>query len=103
LILRFGTTSLERRLVSPPCREIKLAIYCTSIKQREHTHCCQLIFPQLRLWREPRSLRVLTYHLNPLSNPVNPRFRKRIFGCKIKDFSGINKVFPQNFCSDTLK
>ena len=77
-ILRFGTTSLERRLVSPPCREIKLTIYCTSIKQREHTHCCQLIFPQLGLWREPRSLRVLTYHLNPLSNPVNPRswFRK---------------------------
>jgi hypothetical protein len=54
LILRFGTTSLERRLVSPPSREIKLAIYYTSIKQREHTYCCQLIFPQLRLWREPR-------------------------------------------------
>ena len=75
LILRFGTTSLERRLVSPPCREIKLAIYYTSIKQRERTLFRQLIFPQLRLWRELRSLRVLTYHLNPLSNPVNPRCR----------------------------
>ena len=83
LILGFGTTSLERRLVSPPCREIKLAIYYTSIKQRERTLFRQLIFPQLRLWREPRSLRVLTYHLNPLSNPVNPRCRNTYFGCKI--------------------
>ena len=103
LILGFGTTSLERRLVSPPCREIKLAIYYTSIKQRERTLFRQLIFSQLRLWREPRSLRVLTYHLNPLSNPVNPRFRKRIFGCKIKEISGNNKDFPKNFCSDALK
>ena len=50
-ILRFGTTSLERRLVPLPCSGIKLAIYCTSIKQREHTHCCQLIFCSLCLRR----------------------------------------------------
>ena len=73
LILRFGTTSLERRLVLSPCKRIKPVIYCTSIRQRERNSFRQLIFPQLRLWREPRSLRVLTYHLNPLSNPVNPR------------------------------
>ena len=73
LIFGFGTTSSERRLVLPPSRRIKLVIYYTSIKQRERTCFRQLIFPQLRLWREPRSLRVLTYHLNPLSNPVNPR------------------------------
>ena len=73
LISGFGTRSSERRLVSPPCREIKLVIYCTSIKQREHTHCCQLIFCCLGLWREPTSLRVLTYHLDPLSNPNNPK------------------------------
>ena len=44
LIFGFGTTSSERRLVLLPGKRIKLAIYCTSIKQREHTHCCQLIF-----------------------------------------------------------
>ena len=27
--------------VPSPCKGIKL-IYCTSIRQREHTHCCQL-------------------------------------------------------------
>ena len=49
LFLRFGTTSLGRRLVPLPCSGIKLVIYCTSIKQREHTRCCQLIFRQKRL------------------------------------------------------
>ena len=93
LILRFGTTSLERRLVSPPCREIKLAIYYTSIKQRERTLFRQLIFSQLRLWREPRSLRVLTYHLNPLSNPVNPRYRKRISVANIQNSRQSPKIF----------
>ena len=38
----FGTTSSERRLVLLPCKRIKLVIYCASIKQREHTCCCQL-------------------------------------------------------------
>ena len=32
---------LERCLVSAPCAEIRL-IYCTSIRQREHSYCCQL-------------------------------------------------------------
>ena len=54
LILRFGTTSLGRRLVLLPCKRIKPVIYYTSIRQREHTRCCQLIFLQLRLWREPK-------------------------------------------------
>ena len=42
-VLRFGTTPLERRLVLSPGDGIKPVIYCTSIRQREHTHCCQLI------------------------------------------------------------
>jgi len=48
--LRFGTTSLGRRPVPLPCKGIKLQIYCASIKQREHTCCCQLIFRPKRLW-----------------------------------------------------
>ena len=89
-IFGFGTTSSERRLVLSPCKRIKPVIYCTSIRQRERNVFRQLIFPWLRFRREPRSLRVLTYHLNPLSNPVNPRCRKVAakkrpltrFGCK---------------------
>ena len=50
LVLRFGTTSLGRRLVSLPCKEIKPVVYCTSTRQREHTRCCQLIFRPKRLW-----------------------------------------------------
>ena len=42
LIFGFGTTSSERRLVPLPCKGIKPVIYYTSIRQREHTHCCQL-------------------------------------------------------------
>ena len=42
LIFGFGTTSSERRLVLLPCKRIKPVIYYTSIRQREHTHCCQL-------------------------------------------------------------
>ena len=91
----FGTTSLERRLVSPPCREIKLAIYYTSIKQRERILFRQLIFPQLRLWREPRSLRVLTYHLDPLSNPVNPRCDCRKSAANIVSFPYSCKLFAE--------
>ena len=49
LTLGFGTTSLEQRPVPSPCKGIKPLIYCTSIRQREHTHCCQLIFRQKRL------------------------------------------------------
>ena len=73
LIFGFGTTSSERRLVLLPCKRIKPVIYYTSIRQREHTHCCQLIFRELRLWRELSSLRVLTYHFISPSNPVNPK------------------------------
>ena len=72
LILRFGTTPLERRLVPSPGDRIKPVIYCTSIRQREHTCCCQLIFWPNWLWSLQSSLRMLTYHLNLLSNPVNP-------------------------------
>ena len=40
---RFGTTSLERRLVPSPGDGIKLKIYYTSIKQRERNCFRQLI------------------------------------------------------------
>ncbi len=40
---RFGTRAFERHLVSATLAEIKL-IYCTSIKQREHSFRCQIIF-----------------------------------------------------------
>ena len=73
--MRFGTTSMERRLVLLPCKRIKPVIYCTSIRQREHTRCCQLIFRPNGLWSIQPSLRMLTYHLNPLSNPVNPELQ----------------------------
>ena len=72
LTLGFGTTPLERRLVRLPCKRIKLVIYCTSIKQREHTRCCQLIFRPNGLWSLQPSLRMLTHHLILPSNPVNP-------------------------------
>ena len=75
LILGFGTTSLERRLVLLPCKRIKLVIYCTSIKQREHTRCCQLIFRPTWLWSPQSSLRMLTYHFILPSNPVKPMIR----------------------------
>ena len=71
LILRFGTTSLERCLVLPPCGGIKL-IYCASIKQRERNCFRQLNLWPLGLGSQQTTLRMLTYHSNPLSNPVNP-------------------------------
>ena len=46
--LRFGTTSLGRRLVSLPCKEIKPTVYCASTRQREHTYSRQLTFRQKR-------------------------------------------------------
>ena len=51
LIFGFGTTSSERRLVPLPCKGIKPVIYYTSIRQREHTHCCQLNLRSLSLRR----------------------------------------------------
>ena len=68
----FGTTASERCLVLSPCDWIKPIIYYASIRQRE-----RICFRQINLWL-PRfrsrqtALRVLTYHSNPLSNPVNP-------------------------------
>jgi len=73
----FGTTSSEWRLVPLPGSGIKLVIYCASIKQREHTCCCQLIFRPTWLWRTQPSLRVLTYHFVSPSNPVIPRMSER--------------------------
>ena len=69
----FGTTSSERRLVLLPCKRIKLVIYCASIKQREHTCCCQLIVRQPGFRSRQPTLRVLTYHFISPSNPVNPK------------------------------
>ena len=69
---RFGTTSLERRLVPSPGDGIKLVIYCASIKQRERNCFRQLIWWPLIFRSKQPTLRVLTYHFYPLSNPVNP-------------------------------
>ena len=49
LILRFGTTSLERCLVPSSDDGIKPVIYCTSIRQRERNCFRQLNFCSLRL------------------------------------------------------
>ena len=40
----FGTTAFERCLVPLPCSGIKPIIYCTSIRQREHTCFRQINF-----------------------------------------------------------
>ena len=37
-----GKTASERRLVLSPSGRIKPVIYCTSIRQREHSCCCQI-------------------------------------------------------------
>ena len=73
LILRFGTRSLERCLVLSPCKRIKPVIYCTSIRQRERSCFRQLIVRPTRFRSPQPSLRMLTYHLILLSNPVNPK------------------------------
>lgn len=69
---RFGTTAFERCLVPSPGDGIKPIIYCASIRQRERNCFRQLNCWSLRLWSQPSTLRVLTYHFIPLSNPVNP-------------------------------
>ncbi len=69
---RFGTTASERCLVLLPCSGIKPVIYCTSIRQRERSCFRQINFWPSGLWSTQPSLRMLTYHLNPLSNPVRP-------------------------------
>ena len=70
---RFGTTSLGRCLVPSPGDGIKPVIYCTSIRQRERNCFRQLNCWPNGLWSLQPSLRMLTYHLDPLSNPVNPK------------------------------
>lgn len=69
---RFGTTAVWAMSRSLALQGNKAKIYCSSIKQREHTYCCQLIFWKLCLRSEPTTLRVLTYHFISPSNPVSP-------------------------------
>ena len=63
----------ERCLVLSPGEGIKPVNYCTSFRQRERNVFRQLIFRPNGLWSLQPSLRMLTYHLSPLSNPVNPK------------------------------
>lgn len=69
---RFGTTAFEQCLVLSPCDWIKPIIYYASIRQRERICFRQINFWPLRFRSQQTTLRVLTYHSNPLSNPVNP-------------------------------
>ena len=82
----------ERCLVLSPCKRIKPVIYYTSIRQRERSCFRQLIFRPTWLWSPQPSLRMLTYHLNPLSNPVNPKI---LYFCaaKIQNKWAQNKEF----------
>ena len=73
----------ERCLVPLPSRGIKPVIYCTSIRQRERTVFRQLIVRPNGLWSIQPSLRMLTYHLGLLSNPVNPIEMERIQCAKV--------------------
>ena len=77
----FGKTAFGWCLVSAPCAEIKL-IYCTSIKQRERNEFRQIKFWGLRFKCQSTKHCMLTYHLCPLSNPVNPIVGSRNFGRK---------------------
>ena len=95
LILRFGTTSLERCLVLSPCKRIKPVIYCTSIRQRERS-CFRQLIVRPTWFRSPQpSLRMLTYHLILLSNPVNPKCDDALSECKDTHFFIIPYVFPK--------
>ena len=47
-----GKTASERRLVLSPSDRIKPVIYCTSIRQREHSCCCQINLTTRRI-KEP--------------------------------------------------
>ena len=73
----------ERCLVLSPGERIKPVNYCTSFRQRERTCFRQLIFWPNGLWSLQSSLRMLTYHLSLLSNPVNPKNCLRNFNAKI--------------------
>ena len=70
----FGTTASERCLVPSPGDGLKPKTYCASVRQRERNCFRQLNCWSLGLWSQPPTLRVLTYHFIPLSNPVNPDF-----------------------------
>ena len=65
---------LERCLVSAPGAEIRL-IYCTSIKQREHSYCCQLIVIDQDLRASSTVLGMLTYLFYLLSKPNIPVYK----------------------------
>ena len=99
LIFGFGTRSSERRPVLLPCKRIKPVIYYTSIRQREHTHCCQLILRRLRLRREPTSLRVLTYHLDLPSNPVTPGYADNVISMQRYGFLPILANISRKKCN----
>ena len=63
---------VERCLVPSPGDGIKPVIYYASIRQRERNCFRQLNCRPNGLWSIQPSLRMLTYHLDPLSNPVSP-------------------------------
>ena len=90
---RFGTTASGQCLVPSPGDGIKPVIYCTSIRQRERICFRQINCRPLGLWSQQTTLRVLTYHSNPLSNPVNPEYMpdvsKRV--CEGKDSANREK------------
>ena len=82
----------ERCLVLSPCKRIKPVIYCTSIRQRERTLFRQLIVRPTWLWSPQPSLRMLTYHLGLLSNPVNPKILRTYPICKGSIFSWNSQI-----------
>ena len=88
----------ERCLVVLPSRTIKPVIYCTSIRQRERTLFRQLIVRPNGLWSIQPSLRMLTYHLGLLSNPVNPKIMERIQSAKVVPFPETAKLSATFFC-----
>ena len=68
----FGTRASGRCLVSTPSVEIRQVIYYDSIKLRERNYFRQLNCWSLIFRSQTTKLRMLTYHLGLLSNPVNP-------------------------------
>ena len=77
LILRFGTTSLERCLVPSPSDGIKPVIYCTSIRQRERNCFRQLNFMSTMIMEiadeSPRAY--VPFHL-AVKSMSTPRLRR---------------------------
>ena len=81
---------VERCLVPSPGDGIKPVIYYASIRQRERTCFRQLNFWPNGLWSLQSSLRMLTHHLDPLSNPVNPKVKRE---CKSNCFFSHKQSF----------